>query len=95
MKKRSIAVLLAAAMVVTSLFSGCGNTTTTSSGTTSGTESTASTSSSSEASTADTGKLAAAGITTEVGTPREETLIVETQTPTDTPGQFNTYSTPI
>lgn len=91
MKKRSIAVLLAAAMVVTSLFSGCGNTTTTSSGTTSGTESTASTSSSSEASTADTGKLAAAGITTEVGTPREETLIVETQTPTDTPGQFNTY----
>ncbi len=28
---------------------------------------------------------------TEVGTPRNETLIVETQTPTDTPGQFNGY----
>ncbi len=28
---------------------------------------------------------------TDVGTPRRETLIVETQTPTDVPGQFNTY----
>lgn len=28
---------------------------------------------------------------TEVGTPRNETLIVESQTPTDTPGQFNSY----
>ena len=28
---------------------------------------------------------------TEVGTPRRETLIMETQTPTDTPGQFNSY----
>ncbi|AUS97103.1 hypothetical protein CDQ84_16115 [Clostridium thermosuccinogenes] len=28
---------------------------------------------------------------TEVGTPRRETLIVETQTPTDAPGQFNSY----
>lgn len=28
---------------------------------------------------------------TEVGTPRLETLIVETQTPTDVPGQFNSY----
>ncbi len=28
---------------------------------------------------------------TEVGTPRSETLIVETQTPTDVPGQFNSY----
>ena len=28
---------------------------------------------------------------TEVGTPRNETLIVETQTPTDVPGQFNSY----
>lgn len=30
-------------------------------------------------------------IMTDVGTPRHETLIVETQSPTDTPGQFNTY----
>lgn len=29
--------------------------------------------------------------TTEVGTPRSETLIVEAQTPTDVPGQFNSY----
>ena len=28
---------------------------------------------------------------TAVGTPRTETLIVETQTPTDVPGQFNSY----
>jgi len=28
---------------------------------------------------------------TELGTPRRETLIVETQAPTDVPGQFNTY----
>jgi peptide/nickel transport system substrate-binding protein len=31
------------------------------------------------------------GEMTEVGTPRTETLIVECQSPTDTPGQFNTY----
>lgn len=28
---------------------------------------------------------------TDVGTPRSQTLIVETQTPTDVPGQFNSY----
>lgn len=36
------------------------------------------------------GSLASAEMT-EVGTPRGETLIVETQNPTDTPGQFNSY----
>ena len=35
--------------------------------------------------------LAFAEEMTEVGTPRRETLIMETQTPTDTPGQFNPY----
>lgn len=34
---------------------------------------------------------APAGEKTEVGTPRSETLIVETQIPTDVPGQFNSY----
>ncbi len=34
---------------------------------------------------------APSGEMTEVGTPRNETLIVECQSPTDTPGQFNTY----
>lgn len=31
------------------------------------------------------------GEMTEVGTPRKETLVVECQSPTDTPGQFNSY----
>lgn len=35
--------------------------------------------------------MASAEEMTEVGTPRSETLIVETQTPTDVPGQFNSY----
>lgn len=34
---------------------------------------------------------APSGDMTEVGTPRRETLIVETQSPTDVPGQFNSY----
>ena len=37
------------------------------------------------------GSFAFAEEMTEVGTPRAETLIVETQTPTDVPGQFNSY----
>lgn len=37
------------------------------------------------------GSFAFAEEMTEVGTPRAETLIMETQTPTDVPGQFNTY----
>ena len=37
------------------------------------------------------GSFAFAEEMTEVGTPRAETLIVETQTPTDVPGQFNGY----
>ena len=37
------------------------------------------------------GTAASEGITTEVGTPRSETLIVECQNKTDTPGQFNSY----
>ena len=37
------------------------------------------------------GSIAFAEEMTDVGTPRAETLIVETQTPTDVPGQFNSY----
>ena len=37
------------------------------------------------------GSFAFAEEMTEVGTPRAETLIVETQPPTDVPGQFNGY----
>ncbi|MDF2541409.1 MAG: hypothetical protein K0S47_1127 [Herbinix sp.] len=36
-------------------------------------------------------EAAPTGEMTEVGTPRNETLIVECQSPTDTPGQFNSY----
>jgi peptide/nickel transport system substrate-binding protein len=95
MKKRAIAALLAMAMGLTAVLSGCGSETTTSTAsggetsTASGTESTTTESTASGGETS--GEYAAAGITTEVGTPREETLIVEFQTPTDVPGQFNTY----
>ncbi|WP_051226743.1 ABC transporter substrate-binding protein [Butyrivibrio sp. MC2013] len=100
MKKKILSVLLAAAMV-SGTIAGCGNsgstgTTGTDSG--SGAEETTTDSGSTETadSTSDEGekeeaKPAASGQMTEVGTPREETLIVETQTPTDVPGQFNTY----
>lgn len=37
------------------------------------------------------GTTSGTGEMTEVGTPRNETLIVEMQSPTDTPGQFNGY----
>lgn len=95
MKKRSLALLLAVAMMLTCILAGCGG-----GGTTSSTASKADTSSGTESKTTDdtpdtddtsTGKLAADGITTAVGTPRSETLIVECQSPTDVPGQFNSY----
>jgi len=41
--------------------------------------------------TKDENEPAPAGEMTEVGTPRNDTLIVECQSPTDTPGQFNSY----
>lgn len=95
MRKKTIALVLAMVMLLTLALSGCGDNNNTSSGSTdtSGTSSTTTSGTTSTDDGASTGTLAAAGITTEVGTPREETLIVETQTPTDTPGQFNTYMT--
>ncbi len=92
MKKKTLALLLAAVMLVSGAFTGCG-----SSSTSSSTESTTGDSSASEttdsAESSSTGTNAAAGQTTAVGTPRDETLIVETQSPTDVPGQFNSYMT--
>ena len=102
MKKRTLALLLALVMLMTVALAGCGNNTTSSTASeSSAAESSEASSSKAEESSASeessapevtaTGNYAASGIVTEVGTPREETLIVETQTPTDVPGQFNTY----
>lgn len=103
MKKRSIALLLAVAMLFTMVLSACGgdsNSSSQGSSSEAGASSAAGNESSSEAgessaesSEASTGNKAAAGITTEVGTPREDTLIVECQSSTDCAGQFNTYMT--
>ncbi len=101
MKKRTLALVLAMVMVLTCVLAGCGGG---GGGSTSGTEGGATSSdeggaTSDEgtdegaASSDDSGPAAAAGMTTEIGTPREETLIVETQSSTDVPGQFNTYMT--
>ena len=90
MKKRTLAALLALVMLLTFVLSGCtGNTddTTDPASTASGTTDTGDT-----GDTADTGDTGS-GEMTEVGTPRTETLIVECQSPTDTPGQFNSYMT--
>ena len=96
MRKKTIALVLAMVMLLTLALSGCGGDTTSS--TASGTGGTSSTTDGSTASTDDGGETsttgtAAEGITTAVNTPRSETLIVECQSSTDTPGQFNTYMT--
>lgn len=76
----AMAGILAAAMLA-----GCGKPKETVSGTAEGAKPL-------EQSSTEAGKEpAATGEMTEVGTPRNETLIVECQIPTDTPGQFNTY----
>ncbi len=92
MKKRTLALLLAMVMVLTCIMSSCGSSssssttsTAASSETTTASSSTTSTAASSETSTSSSGEM------TTVGTPREETLIVEFQSATDCPGQFNPY----
>lgn len=91
MRKKTFLSLLALAMasvLISAIFAGCagGTETTSSSGDVTGTDSSGSTGgASSSASDNSSGQM------TEVGTPRSETLIVECQSPTDTPGQFNGY----
>ena len=89
MKRKIVAVLTAATLAV-GMLAGCG-------GGGSDSSSGGSTDSSGTTSTDDSsggiGTAASEGITTEVGTPRSETLIVECQSPTDVPGQFNSYMT--
>ena len=75
--KRKIVAVLTAATLAVGMLAGCGG----------------GGSNSSSESTDTSGTAASEGITTEVGTPRSETLIVESSTPTDTPGQFNSYMT--
>ena len=75
--KRKIVAVLTAATLAVGMLAGCGG----------------GGSNSSSGSTDTSGTAASEGITTEVGTPRSETLIVECQSPTDTPGQFNSYMT--
>lgn len=84
--KRVMRTMLAYAVVlvlVTTMLTGCGSSkkTTKDTGTTN------------EKKDDETPKVepATPGEMTEVETPRTETLIVECQTPTDTPGQFNSY----
>lgn len=93
MKKKTLAVFLSAAMLVTGILSGCGGGGSTSSAASSGsTDSTSSAAGESSASeSTGSGTNAAASQVTAVGTNRDETLIVETASPTDTPGQFNSY----
>ena len=89
MKRKIVAVLTAATLAV-GMLAGCGGGGSDSS---SGGSKDSSGTTSTDDSSGGSGTAASEGITTEVGTPRSETLIVESSTPTDTPGQFNSYMT--
>mgnify|MGYP000381924459 FL=1 len=89
MKRKIVAVLTAATLAV-GMLAGCGGGGSDSS---SGGSTDSSGTTSTDDSSGGSGTAASEGITTEVGTPRSETLIVESSTPTDTPGQFNSYMT--
>ncbi len=94
MKKptKKVAALLIAVLLVIGCFAGCTPATPPAESTTPP-ESTAESTpeSTPEEPVESTPEEAPTGDMTEVGTPRAETLIVETQTPTDVPGQFNSY----
>ena len=87
MKRKIVAVLTAATLAV-GMLAGCGG-----GGSNSGSDGSTDSSgtTSTDGSSGGSGTAASEGITTEVGTPRSETLIVECQSPTDVPGQFNSY----
>ena len=89
MKRKIVAVLTAATLAV-GMLAGCGGGGSDSS---SGGSKDSSGTTSTDDGSGGSGTAASEGITTEVGTPRSETLIVESSTPTDTPGQFNSYMT--
>ena len=87
MKRKIVAVLTAATLAV-GMLAGCGGG---GSDSGSGGSKDSSGTTSTDDSSGGSGTAASEGITTEVGTPRSETLIVECQSPTDVPGQFNSY----
>ena len=95
MKKRTVAVLLALAMILTCMLSACGGDSNSSTSTQQGGNSTASAAGESkpadESKPAEENNTPSDGPMTDVGTPRNETLIVECQSSTDAPGQFNTF----
>lgn len=93
MRKKLIALLLAAVMLV-SVFAACGgeNNSSTAGGDSSASTPESSTGGDSSESAPESSQVSTGdGAMTEVGTPRSETLIVEFQSATDCPGQFNTY----
>ncbi len=93
MKKamRQVLACVVAFVLVTALFTGCSKP----KDTTTEKEQTAGVTQKAEEKSEDkeeaVTEAASSGEMTEVGTPRMETLIVECQSPTDTPGQFNSY----
>lgn len=88
MKKvmRRVLAYAVAFVLLAAMLTGCGSP----KNTTTGTE-TADTAEKTGTETGAEAEPAPSGEMTEVGTPRNETLIVESQSPTDTPGQFNSY----
>ncbi len=90
--RRILACTVAFVLVVTML-AACKSPkdTTTENGTTDETGKTETDTGKTETETGSVTEAAPKGEMTEVGTPRNETLIVECQSPTDTPGQFNSY----
>lgn len=85
--RRKLVAMLTAATLVVGMLAGCGGG---DSGSKDAKEPTTS-DSADKGEGSGSGTAASEGITTEVGTPRSETLIVECQNKTDTPGQFNSY----
>ncbi|WP_026525543.1 ABC transporter substrate-binding protein [Butyrivibrio sp. MB2005] len=98
MRKKLVSILMASMMTVSLMACGGGSSapaTTGSDGTADTAQTTQETGDATSSDAAETTEAtessAPTGEMTEVGTPRNETLIVETQSPTDVPGQFNTY----
>lgn len=90
--KKMVAVLLVLSMIAVSGLAGCGTRTDApADDATTNADAGGDTEAVSDDDSEQAGTSTGDGAMTDVGTPRAETLIVETQSPTDTPGQFNSY----